>query len=209
MDYKEIETLSDERMDELFSPCHSNLALSLSVWRKVSEGAKTCINAEWNGKYEIDFEQIEGSDELYAVLKTLGWSEEEMETVFICSYTSEADLYIEDCTQVDVAKLADAIYYNDTDLSDDKLCSKLKAMQEYYPSRYEDLATAIEEEARFDFYEGMTGEEWEKQMFDEQHADLYEAIEDSGLSSYITIDYEQMARDDGIFEADDGILIER
>lgn len=209
MDYKEIETLSDERMDELFHPYYSNLALSLCVLRKVSDTKEKYIDVEWKGKNEIDFEKIDGSDELYAILKTLGFSEEDAGNVFVDLYTSEAGLNVEWGLKADVAKLADAIYYGNIDLSDDKLCSKLKAMQEYDPYRYEDLATAIEEEARFDFYEGMTGAEWEEQVFDEQHADLYEAIEDSGLSSYVTIDFEQMARDDGIFEADDGILIER
>jgi len=206
MDYKEIETLSDERMDELFSPCHSNLALSLSVWRKVSEGAKTCINAEWGSKYEIDFEQLEGSDELYALLKTLGWSEEEMENVCIYFFTSEAGLDIADCTQVDVARLADAIYDNNIDLSDDELCAKLKAMQECDSYRYGDLVTAIEEEAKWEYYPNMTAAEYEERLIMDCYPEVWDAIESSGISSYITIDYEELARDDDIFESSNGVL---
>lgn len=121
---------------------------------------------------------------------------EEYEEYFITDY--ESDFGIEIGEYENIRELNEKL--EDLDEEDAK---KVGAMLE--SGWFRDLDEVIEELDNYTFYEDITAEEYEENLIN----DCYDVdnLVSGWLSNYITIDYEQMARDDDqIIETTNGVL---
>ena len=199
---KENQKMTTERLNELFDSRNSNLAICVGSWKAYTECNAHALGSCYNGHYYIDFEKLQGSEELYEVLEALGWSELECEELFVQDYEGEPLFKAGNCDYINPAHVADVLYDNDVDL--DRDAQLLCAIMEYENC---DLEEAIEKKDDYYFYEDMTAEEYEEQMIAECYPD-FDFDKLGWLGSYITIDYEQMARDDDrIYETNGGVLV--
>jgi len=193
--------MTTERLNDLFNSDNSNLAICVGSWKAYNECNEHGLGTCYKGRFFIDFEKLQGSEELYEVLTALGWSELEQEELFIQDYQGEPLFEGQNCDYINPAHIADLLYENNVDLSSD--ASKLAAIMEYASC---DLEEAIDSIDDYNFYEDMTGEEYEEQLV----CDCYPEIDFDHLGwigNYITIDYEAMARDDDIYETNGGVLV--
>jgi len=196
--------MTTERLNELFNSSTSNLAICVGSWFAYTSCNEHALGSWHNGSFYIDFEKLEGSEELMEVLEALGWSEQEREELFIQDYQGEPIFEGSNCDYINPAHIADIIYDNGVDL--DRDAKKLAAIMEYTG---EDLEDAIEKLDDYDFYEDMTGEEYEEQLVCDCYPD-FDFDKLGWLGGYVTIDYEAMARDDdSIYECEGGVLVTR
>ena len=144
--------MTQERMNELFNRNTSSLKICVGSWKAYTERNKHALGAYYNGSFFLDFEVLESRDELYEVLKFLGWSDAECEELFIQDY--EGDLHFENCDFISPASVIAYIVDNDVDLSRD--AKKISAIMEYTGDSFEE---ACEEVDNYDFYEDKTAEE--------------------------------------------------
>ncbi len=194
--------MTTERLNELFNTNNTNLAICVGSWKAYNECNEHSLGTCYEGRYYIDFEKLEGSSELYEVLKALGWSALECEELFIQDYEGEPLFEGQNCDWINPAHIADLLYENNVDL--DRDAKKLAAIMEYEAC---DLEEAIEKAEDYDFYEDMTGEEYEEQLVCDCYPD-FDFDKLGWLGGYVTIDYEAMARDDDrIYECDGGVLV--
>lgn len=194
--------MTNERMNELFDSKNSNFAVCVGSWKAYNECNSHSLGTCWQGHYYIDFEKLQGSEELYEVLTYLGWSKLEQEELFVQDYEGEELVPSGHCDYTNPASLADVLYENDVDLSRDAV--KLAAIMNYASCSLEE---AIEKADDYGFYEDMTAEEYEEQMITECYPD-FDFDKLGWLGNYVSIDYEAMARDDdSIYETNGGVLV--
>ena len=196
--------MTTERLNELFDSRNSNLAICVGSWKAYSECNKHSLGTCYNGHYYIDFEKLEGSEELKEVLAALGWSMLEQEELFIQDYEGEPLFKAGNCDYINPMRIADIIYDNGVDL--DRDAKKLAAIMEYEGC---DLEEAIEKLDDYDFYEDKTAEEYEEEYVCDCYPDLdFDKL--GWIGNYLTIDYEAMARDDDyVHEVEGGVLVQR
>lgn len=196
--------MTTERLNELFDSRNSNLAICVGSWKAYNECNAHSLGTCYNGHYYIDFEKLQGSEELYEVLKALGWSELECEELFVQDYEGEPLFKAGNCDYINPAHVADVLYENDVDL--DRDAAKLAAIMEYVGC---DLEEAVENMDDYDFYEDKTAEEYEEQFVEDCYPEInFDKL--GWLGNYVSIDYEQMAReDDSIYECNGGVLVIR
>lgn len=194
--------VTPERMDELFNTNGSNLAICVGSWRAYNNAREHSLGACWKGHYYIDFEKLEGSEELYRVLKTLGWSDLEMEELFIQDYEGLALFAGQSCDFIDPAQVADLLHDNHVDLDEDG--EKLEAMMQYLSFS---LHECIEKLDDYGYYKG-SAEDYEREQIEECYPEL-DFDKFGWIGRYISIDYEAIARDDyHIIECENGVLYE-
>ena len=192
--------MTNERMDELFSSDNEGLRVCIGSWKAYNEGGKHGLGSCYNGRFYIDLTMLESAEELTDVLIALGWSELEREELFIQDYESEY-ITLRNCDYINPFSILEAILESGIDLNEEG--AKIAAIMEYTGKTLEESLTEADD---YDFYEGLTGEEYEVQLV-EEHPELN--LDNLPLSGYITIDYEAMARDDDIYETDAGVLVRR
>lgn len=131
---------------------------------------------------------------------------EEYEEYFITDYESEVGLK---CSEYSSLKELNEMVQELEDATNGDY-DKLQAVMERDYINNGDIADIIETMESDDvyFYKGIDAEEYEEQFV----KDCYDLsfMEQGWLSSYITIDYESMARDDNdIYETENGVLVDR
>jgi hypothetical protein len=142
-------------------------------------------------------------EELDEVFKRIGLNEQ-YEEYFITDYESEVGLK---CGEYEnIKELNEKI--QELEDSCDGEYGKLKAIieKEYCNDNYDELIESVQSD-EVSFYEGITAEEYEKEFV----AECYDLNLDKlgWISNYISIDYEQMAKDDDyIYETNDGVLVD-
>ena len=193
--------MTNERMDELFSSDNNGLRVCIGSWKAYNEGGKHGLGTRYNGRFYIDLTMLESAEELTELLIALGWSEAEREELFIQDYESEY-ITLEGCDYINPLSILEAILESKIDLNEEG--AKIAAIMEYSGNTLEKSLTEADD---YDFYEGLTGEEYEERFVEECFPELN--FENSPLSCYITIDYEAMARDDDIYVTDAGVLVRR
>ena len=194
--------MTNERMSELFSSANGGLRVCIGSWEAYNEGGKHGLGTCYKGRYYIDLTMLESEEELTELLIALGWSEAEREELFIQDYESEY-ITLKGCDYINPFSILKAILESGIDLNEEG--AKVAAIMEYTGKTLEE---AITEADNYDFYKGLTGEEYEEELI----ADCYPELnfDNMGnLSNYITIDYEAMARDDDIYITDSGVLVGR
>lgn len=181
--------MTKERAMQLMNKNESNLKVCVGSWKQYNECGKFGLGSYYNDTFYVDFVELEGSEELKELLEFIGWSEADMEETFVQDYESE---YIEipNCDYQCCFKLADLIYENREIFEDENNCKKLSAIISCTDNDFEE---AIENFDDYNLWYG-TAEEYEEQLFYDGITEEMAKLLDS--NSYITIDFEQMARDD-------------
>lgn len=181
--------MTKERAMQLMNNEESNLKVCVGSWKQYNECGKFGLGSYYNGTFYIDFVELEGSEELKDLLSFIGWSEADMEETFVQDYESEY-VTIENCDNQCCFMLADLIYENRNTFEDEDELKKLSAIIQCVGLTMEN---ALEEIDNYDLWRG-TAEEYEEQLFYDCISKEMAELLDS--NSYITIDFERMARDD-------------
>ena len=194
--------MTTERMNELFNSKNATLAICVGSWKAYNECNDHSLGTCYKGRFYIDFGKLESEEELYEVLDFLGWSKLEQEELFIQDYSG--DIEFGNCDYIHPATIIRAIIDNNIDI--DRDLTKISAIMEHESMSFED---ACEKADDYAFYEDKTAEEYLREV-DE---DYYESVLDKAglgfLRDYITIDWEQLARDsDYLYEIQGGVLTE-
>ena len=122
---------------------------------------------------------------------------ERYEEYFITDY--ESDYGIEIGEYENVYALSEKLEELENEDAD-----KVKAMFE--SGWYSDIDEVIENVGYVDFIKGWTGEDYEEDLVANCYPEI-ESLTNSWIDSYITIDYEEMARDDdSMVETTEGVL---
>ena len=137
-----------------------------------------------------------GEEELKKVFERIGINKE-YEEYFITDY--ETDLSIEIGEYENIKELNETIEELE-DLTDFDI-DKANAIIEYDNA---DLKRVIDSYDDYNWYSGMSGEEYEEMITDDGG---YLQNIPSRLENYITIDYESMASDDDIYDSGNGVLV--
>ncbi|MBO7713220.1 MAG: antirestriction protein ArdA [Methanobrevibacter sp.] len=193
--------MTEERATILFNSQDSLLKICVGSWKAYNECNDHALGSYYKGHFYIDFMSLEDAEELHDLLSFIGWTEEEQDELFIQDYESELFRF-HNCDYISPASIIEAIAGRQDEVAEN--AAKIAAMIEY-DSYYEDIDKALEDLDDFDFYEDMSGEEYEEMLFydcmDKATADLLDR------NPYITIDFEAMARDDDITETERGVLV--
>ena len=189
-------TITEERLEELFTAKHPNLAIVVGSRKAYNECNEHSLGASYEGHHYIDLETINGSDELRDVLKALGWSDAEMEETFVQDYDSEY-LTLHGCDDINPFDLADLIFDNCPTSNSDYWFEKLGAILEAETS---DIFDAVGYMKDYEYYSGQDPEEYAERYVD----DMYNV--DDYVKRYI--DYSSMADDmDWITQTENGLLV--
>ena len=143
-------------------------------------------------------------EEIQECFKKIGLNEE-YEEYFITDYESDVGLKCSEYTSLkelneNIQELEDV-----TKGDYDKLQAVIE--RDYYrEDQLQEVIDAMESD-EVNFYKGMTGADYEQEVTESGY-DL-SFMKSGWLSSYITIDYEQMAEDDSaIYETSEGVLVD-
>ena len=136
-------------------------------------------------------------EELEEVFKRIGLNEQ-YEEYFITDYESDYN--------VEVGEYENIIELNEKlqDIEDydyEKVCAMFEN------GEFTDLDEIINSLDDYDFKEGWTGADYEEDMVRNCYPEIAKALETGWLSSYISIDYDEIAKDDDcIIETTNGVL---
>ncbi len=131
---------------------------------------------------------------------------DEYEEYFITDYESDVELKCSEYVNLEtlnekIQELEDA-----TNGEYEKLRAVIN--RDYFREDQLDEIIETMQSDEVDFYKGITGAEYEEDFVDGCY-DL-SFMKQGWLSTYISIDYEEMARDDdSIYETDEGVLVDR
>ena len=136
-------------------------------------------------------------EELEEVFKRIGLNEQ-YEEYFITDY--ESDYNIEVGEYENIIELNEKL--QDIEEQDyEKVCAMFES------GEFTDLDEIIDSLGDYDFIEGWTGADYEEDIVNNCYPDIAKALETGWLSCYISIDYEEMAKnDDCIIETTNGVL---
>ena len=201
--------MTQERVNQLMPTVDvpSSLRICVGSWHAYTECNQFALGSRnpVNGSFYVDFEVLDDEDELLELLDFLGWSELDKEELFVQDYESEY-FKLEHCDNINPLSLIEAINDAGVDLTNENECAKIAAIMEYENCDFE---TALYRTDHYDLYPNTTAEEWEEQLANDcMSEEAYELINNSWIGRYITIDYEQMAKDDdAIYESEYGLLV--
>ena len=135
-------------------------------------------------------------EDLNKAFKEIGINEE-YEEYFITDYESEYGIKIDEYENI--YKLNEKLQELENEDSD-KICAMLES------GWYSDIDEVIDNVNNCDLIKGITAEQYEEDLIADGYPDL-QKIMDSWLGSYVSIDYEEMAKDDDrIVETTKGVL---
>lgn len=175
--------MTQERVNQLFNTEGAALCVCVGSWKAYNECNEHGLGSWHNGHFYINFDILEGADELHDLLKAIGWSDAEMEETFIQDYESELFSF-SNCDYINCFELADQYAESRDELLEDE--DKTRAIIEYLGS--EDFNEIIEEFDRVSFWPNMTGAEVMEELTEES-GDIPDHLR-------YYIDYEAMARDE-------------
>ena len=136
-------------------------------------------------------------EELNNSFKEIGINEE-YEEYFITDYESECGIEIGEYENIYELN-------NKLEELENEDIEKVKAMFE--SGWFNDIDDVINNLNDYDFWEGITGEDYEEDLVENCYPDI---LTGTWIDSYITIDYKEMAKDDdNIIETSNGVLYRR
>lgn len=200
--------MTEERINELFSEC-APLGVCVGSWKAYTENNAHAFGCEWKGAHYLDINALESPEELDEVLAFLGWNEEEREELFVQDYETDKGIELHDCDYLNPAHIIKALRDNDIDMEEDG--EKIGAIIEVIN---DNILEAIEKANDYYFRADIDAEEYEEELVEDCAGldGIDGALERVGLgwlAPYVSVDYEQLARDDGnIWEANGGVLSE-
>jgi RNA recognition motif-containing protein len=144
-------------------------------------------------------------EELDEVFKRIGLNEE-YEEYFITDFESDVGIKIGEYENI---KELNEIIQELDDATNGEY-DKLSAVMEKYYCDFRDMNEVIEtmQSDDVDFIKGWSGADYERSWVEDCYDLGFNKL--GWISNYISIDYEQMAKDDDyIYETNDGVLIDR
>lgn len=195
--------MQKERINQLFNSKDAVLAVCVGSWFAYTSCNSHALGSFYEGRFFINFDELESAEELEDLLRSIGWSDQELEELFIQDYES-ATLSFSNCDYINPLALA-RVYCEVRDQIQDESAKAAALLEAGIISlnSAEDLQELADSLDNYIFYENMTGPEYMEEITEEAGN-----IPDN-LKYYI--DYAAMWRDESLSgyadEVAGGVLI--
>ena len=178
-----------------------NIKVVIGSWKAYNEDNERALGSEW-----INLDDVEDLDDLIAILKSQGFTDEELEETFIQDYEAEIELF-QNCDYISKEKLIETCESLE-DLEEYDI-PKIKALIEAYGIKE---ASEIVKDNRLEdygFYEGCDSTDYAEEFFNDCYGHDFEKSPFNFISWYI--DFQSMGRDmeinGEIIETSEGVLV--
>ena len=178
-----------------------NIKVVIGSRKAYNECNERALGSEW-----INLDDVEDLDDLIAILKSQGFTDEELEETFIQDYEAEIELF-QNCDYISKEKLIETCESLE-DLEEYDI-PKIKALIEYLGIEETLKIIRDNELDNYSFYEGLNRQEYAEQLFEDCYGFDFEKSPFSWIRNYI--DFESMGRDmdynGEIVETSEGVLV--